>query len=282
MKGLKLMEGYIKISRAILNHPAVNKRNRTFCEASAWIWLLLEASFAERDFNIGDQKIRLNRGELCHSVSYMAEAWGWKQSRTRHYLDKLEKLNCISRGKSHGISDGKPIGKSADIPNTIKIVNYDEYQDMSGKSNGKSEGKSHGNKHNKIINKDIIYIDEFNKIWDKLTAKRGSKKVAYQKWSKIKTKVTPEKLIDSYNRIVKKASSIEFIPHFSTFLSQERWLDEDIIVKEKAITPEQFFRKRFPKIIPDGFIMVSHSWTEITFSNGKQQLTFDYRTGKQI
>jgi len=28
----------------------------------------------------------------------------WKQSRTRHYLDKLEKLNCISRGKSHGIS----------------------------------------------------------------------------------------------------------------------------------------------------------------------------------
>jgi hypothetical protein len=270
MKGLKLMEGYIKISRAILNHPALNKRDRTYCEVGAWLWILLEASFAERDFTIGTQTVRLRRGEFCHSVSYMAEAWGWSQPKTRHYLDKLVKFNSILFVK--------PEGKSADFPNIVKVLNYDDYQD----GIGKSDVKPHGNKHNKIINKDIIYIDEFNKIWEKLTAKRGSKKVAYQKWSKIKTKVTPEKLIDSYNRIVKKASSIEFIPHFSTFLSQERWLDEDVIVKEKAITPEQFFRKRFPKIIPDGFIMVSHSWTEITFSNGKQQLTFDYRTGKQI
>ena len=43
------MEGYIKISRAILNHPALNKRDRTYCEVGAWLWILLEASFAERD-----------------------------------------------------------------------------------------------------------------------------------------------------------------------------------------------------------------------------------------
>jgi hypothetical protein len=28
--------------------------------------------------------------------------------------------------------------------------------------------------------------------------------------------------------------------------------------------------------------MVAHSWKEITFSNGKQQITYDYKTGKQI
>ena len=76
------MEGYIKISRAILNHPALNKRERAYCEVGAWLWLLLEASFAERDFTIGTQTVRLRRGELCHSVSYMAEAWGWSQSKT--------------------------------------------------------------------------------------------------------------------------------------------------------------------------------------------------------
>ena len=264
------MDGFILISRKILSHPALIKRDRTYCEVGAWLWLLLEASFAERDFTIGTQTVRLKRGELCHSVSYMAEAWGWTQSRTRHYLDKLVKFNSISFGKSEG--------KSADFPNTIKIVNYDDYQYSIGKSNGEPRG----NKHNKIISKDIIYIDEFNRIWAKLRAKRGSKKVALQKYNKIKNKVDADTLIEKYNQLVSKASSPEFIPHFSTYLSQERWLDEDSIVKEKKITPEQFFRQRFPNKVPDGFIMTFHSWNEITFTNGKEQVSFNYMTGEKI
>ena len=264
------MEGYIKISRAILNHPALNKRERAYCEVGAWLWLLLEASFAERDFTIGTQTVRLRRGELCHSVSYMAEAWGWSQSKTRHYIDKLVKFNSILLVK--------PEGKSADFPNIVKILNYDDYQD----GIGKSDGKPHGNKHNKIINKDIIYIDEFNEIWGRLRAKRGSKKVALQKYNKIKGKVNKDTIVEKYNQIVKKASSFEFIPHFSTFLSQERWLDEDSIVAEKKITPEQFFRKKYPNTVPDGYVMTFHSWNEITFTNGKEQVTFNYMTGKKI
>ena len=269
MKGPKLMEGYIKISRAILNHPALNKRDRTYCEVGAWLWILLEASFAERDFTIGNQTVRLKRGEFCHSVSYMAEAWGWTQPKTRHYLDKLIKFDSILIVK--------PEGKSADFPNIVKVLNYDDYQDALIKS----DIKPHSNKHNKLNNK-IINIDEFNDLWSRLSAKRGSKKVAYQKWVKIKDKVSVDDLVNSYNRLAKKASSIEFIPHFSTYLSQERWLDEDTIVKEKAITPEQFFRKRFPNIVPDGFIMTFHSWNEITFTNGKEQVSFNYMTGEKI
>jgi hypothetical protein len=269
MRGLRHMEGYIKISRAILNHPALNKRDRTYCEVGAWLWILLEASFAERDFTIGTQTVRLQRGEFCHSISYMAEAWGWSHPKTRHYIDKLVKFNSILLVK--------PDGKSADFPNIVKVLNYDDYQDALSKS----DGKPHGNKHKQLNNK-IINIDEFNNLWRRLTAKRGSKKVAYQKWIKVKDKVSVNELVESYNCLVKKASSIEFIPHFSTFLSQERWLDEDKIVKEKAITPEQFFRKRFPNTVPDGYLMVAHSWKEITFSNGKQQITYDYKTGKQI
>ena len=263
------MEGYIKISRAILNHPALNKRDRTYCEVGAWLWILLEASFAERDFTIGTQTVRLQRGEFCHSVSYMAEAWGWSHPKTRHYLDKLVKFNSILFVK--------PDGKSADFPNIVKVLNYDDYQDALSKS----DGKPHGNKHKQLNNK-IINIDEFNDLWSRLTAKRGSKKVAYQKWIKIKEKVSVDDLVNSYNRLAKKATSIEFIPHFSTFLSQERWLDEDAIEKPKQVTPEEFFRKRFPNHIPKGFVMVAHSWKEITFSDGKQQLTFDYMSGKKI
>ena len=263
------MEGYIKISRAILNHPALNKRDRTYCEVGAWLWILLEASFAERDFTIGTQTVRLQRGEFCHSVSYMAEAWGWSQPKTRHYIDKLVKFNSILLVK--------PNGKSADFPNIVKVLNYDDYQDALSKS----DGKPYGNKHKQLNNK-IINIDEFNDLWSRLTAKRGSKKVAYQKWTKIKEKVSIDDLVNSYNRLAKKATSIEFIPHFSTFLSQERWLDEDSIVAEKKITPEQFFRKKYPNTVPDGYVMTFHSWNEITFTNGKEQVTFNYMTGKKI
>ena len=263
------MEGYIKISRAILNHPALNKRDRTYCEVGAWLWILLEASFAERDFTIGTQTVRLQRGEFCHSVSYMAEAWGWSQPKTRHYIDKLVKFNSILLVK--------PNGKSADFPNIVKVLNYDDYQDALSKS----DGKPYGNKHKQLNNK-IINIDEFNGLWSRLTAKRGSKKVAYQKWTKIKEKVSIDDLVNSYNRLAKKATSIEFIPHFSTFLSQERWLDEDSIVAEKKITPEQFFRKKYPNTVPDGYVMTFHSWNEITFTNGKEQVTFNYMTGKKI
>ncbi len=263
------MDGFILISRKILQSPALMKRDRSYCEVGAWLWLLLEASFTDRDFTIGTQTVRLKRGELCHSVSYMAEAWGWTQSKSRHYLDKLVKFNSISFGKSDG--------KSADFPNIIKIVNYDDYQYSIGKSNGEPRG----NKHNKIISKDIIYIDEFNRIWSKLRAKRGSKKVALQKYNKIKNKVDADTLIEKYNQLVSKASSPEFIPHFSTYLSQERWLDEDSIVKEKVLTPDQYFRQRFNNV-PKGFHMVGSSWNEIEYSNGKEKITFSLKDGEEV
>ena len=40
--------GYIKIDRSILYHPALQKKDRSFCEIGAWLWLLLEASFLDR------------------------------------------------------------------------------------------------------------------------------------------------------------------------------------------------------------------------------------------
>ena len=264
------MEGYIKISRAILNHPALNKRDRTYCEIGAWLWILLEASFAERDFTIGTQTVRLQRGEFCHSVSYMAEAWGWSHPKTRHYLDKLVKFDSILLLK--------PGGKSADFPNIVKVLNYDDYQDALSKS----DGKPHGNKHKQLNNK-IINIDEFNQLWSRLIAKRGSKKVAYQKWVKIKDKVTIDTLVSSYNLLAKKASSIEFIPHFSTFISQERWLDEDKVTKQKQMTHEDWFRARFPNVLGKDYKMLSYSYPEIVFINKNgSRLAFDMRTGTPL
>ena len=261
------MKGYIKIHMGLLLHPALQKKNKSLCEIGAFVWLLLEASFLPRKYRIQNAEIDLKRGQLCCSVSYMAQAWNWDKSKVQRYLARLKHFDTIT-------SD-TPNDTSADIPNIITICHYDDYQDMPNDT-------PNDNKQNKLIRINDKNVDDFIYIWSKLRAKRGSKKVALQKYNKIKHKVDKDTLVEKYNQIVKKASSFEFIPHFSTFLSQERWLDEDSIVAEKKITPEQFFRKKYPNTVPDGFVMTFHSWNEITFTNGKEQVTFNYMTGKKI
>ncbi len=261
------MQGYIKLSRAILYHPSLQKKDRSYCEIGAFIWLLLEASFKDRDFDIKGQTIRLKRGQLCCSISYMANNWNWKKAKAQRYLERLKKNGTIF--------SNTPTDTPADMPNIITICHYDEYQDTPNDT-------SSDNKQNKLIRINDKNVDDFIYIWSKLKAKRGSKKVALHKYNKIKHKVNKDILVEKYNEIVKKASSFEFIPHFSTFLSQERWLDEDTIVTEKKITPEQFFRKKYPNTVPDGYVMTFHSWNEITFTNGKEQVSFNYMTGQKI
>ena len=261
------MSGYIKVNRGLLSHRSLQKKDRSLCEIGAFLWLLLEASFKDRDFDIKWQKIQLKRGQLCCSISYMAKAFNWNRAKVQRFLDKL---------KDHGtILSNTPVDTPSDTPNIITICHYDDYQDMPNDT-------PNDNKQNKLIRINDKNVDDFIYIWSKLRAKRGSKKVALQKYNKIKHKVDKDTLVEKYNQIVKKASSFEFIPHFSTFLSQERWLDEDSIVAEKKITPEQFFRKKYPNTVPDGFVMTFHSWNEITFTNGKEQVTFNYMTGKKI
>ena len=63
------LTGYIKIERGpYFHHPSLNKSNRQFCEVTAFIWLLTEASFKDRIFRIYEQEIELKRGQLCCSL----------------------------------------------------------------------------------------------------------------------------------------------------------------------------------------------------------------------
>jgi len=78
---MTIKKGYIKINRAILHHPSLQKKDRSFCEIGAFIWLLLEASFASRKFRIKNTEIHLKRGQLCCSLTYMAQAFNWHKSK---------------------------------------------------------------------------------------------------------------------------------------------------------------------------------------------------------
>ena len=76
------------------------------------------------------------------------------------------------------------------------------------------------------------YDPVFEKLWNKLDRKKGSKFKAHDIWLKLWSKgvlketATPE-LIEAYNNQIKNIEDDTFIPHFTTWLNQRRWENED-------------------------------------------------------
>jgi len=118
----------------------------------------------------------------------------------------------------------------------------EEHQYLTDKYKKRSEaGKKGGLARSKIkapipipspipnINK---YDPVFEELWNKLDRKKGSKFKAHDIWLKLWSKGvlketdTPE-LIEAYNSQIKNIEDDTFIPHFTTWLNQRRWENEE-------------------------------------------------------
>lgn len=224
------MNGYIKIDRSILYHPALQKRGQEFCEKGAFMWLLLEASFVDRKYRIKDKTLFLKRGQLCCSLTYMAEAWGWDKSRVQRFLDKLKKFSTITTDT--------PNDTPADTPDVLTICNYDKYQDTPNDT-------PTDNKHNKRNNKGNNNIDEkaFEEWW------KAFKYVGKSKGDKQKARLFYVKNITNNDLLVKvlttyndysshQQSNNLGVPMVNTWLNQKRWENYDTSqAPEKDIFP---------------------------------------------
>lgn len=79
------------------------------------MWLISEAAWKDRTRRIGTRVVELKRGQLCASLRYMAERWGWHRSSVDRFLGKLCKWDMTETLCETGIT-------------VITICNYDEYQ----------------------------------------------------------------------------------------------------------------------------------------------------------
>ena len=68
-------------------------------------------------------------------------------------------------------------------------------------------------------------------IWESLKVRRGSKKLALEKFKKIQD-IDPEIIITKYNKLCDQANDDKYIPHFATWLNQERFNDEEFFSVE--------------------------------------------------
>jgi hypothetical protein len=153
--------GTFNVARAIWEHPVFAPS--PFSEREAFLWLVSEAAWKPRTARAGRVIVDLERGQLCASIRFMAEAWGWSKSRVERYLKRLENHAMIC-------------AKSGTGQMVLTIQNYNEYQhpwDSGGTQAGHKRDTS-GTNYKKEISKEGIDIEPKGSIAKKPRASRLS------------------------------------------------------------------------------------------------------------
>ena len=128
-----MKKGYIKLHRQITEHWLWNN-GEPFDKRSAWIDLLLMASWKSSVREFKGEIIEQRRGEVVTTIKALAARWGWSEGKVRRFLAALKTADmCTLRRRSHGM--------------VLTIENYAFFQDerrTDGSSHGSSDGSSNG------------------------------------------------------------------------------------------------------------------------------------------
>src|SRR5262249_8543251 len=111
--------GFVALVRGVLDHPKVGAR-KPYTYFEAWVWLLFEAAWKPRRIGVVNRHgvytaVNLERGQLSHSLRYLAKAWGWRSDkRVRTFLNRLK-------------MDGQIDAQTDAGQTVITICNYERY-----------------------------------------------------------------------------------------------------------------------------------------------------------
>lgn len=106
--------GVFAVDRGVFNHPLLST-GEPYSRREAWLWLLSEAAWKPRKVGRAGAVIELERGQLAHSIRFMADAWGWSKSSVERFLTRLKTETMIGTASGTGLL-------------VITICNYDAYQ----------------------------------------------------------------------------------------------------------------------------------------------------------
>ena len=134
--------GVFAVCRGVWKHEEF-ETDAPFSKREAWLWLVSEAAWKDRKKKIAGKSITIERGQLSHSIRFMAEAWNWSKSRAMRFVLDIEKSGMVSTESGTGQI-------------IITICKYNEYQkvalperDSSGTAAGQTRKQS---------NQSIIYF----------------------------------------------------------------------------------------------------------------------------
>lgn len=109
--------GVFAVSRGVFDHPLFASR-KPFTRLEAWIWLISEANWKPRPVLICGKITTLQRGQLSHSLRFLAKKWMWEKDAVARFLTCLKTETMIETQTATGQI-------------VLTICNYNEYQKVS-------------------------------------------------------------------------------------------------------------------------------------------------------
>lgn len=110
---MKDTKGWIALHRGLQQHWLW--ADKPFSKGQAWIDLLMLASHCDNKFLLGNELVEIESGSFITSELKLMERWGWGKTKTRAFLDLLQKDGMITK-------------KTDRKKTTITIENYSSYQ----------------------------------------------------------------------------------------------------------------------------------------------------------
>lgn len=172
---------FYKMERGWMDSPMF--AGEEYSPHTAWAWLIESAAWEDGYKNILGKRVFLKRGQLSHSIRFMAEKFQWSNNKVIRFLERLQEWSMIDTDSNTG-------------QNIITICNYSKYQDNKRKTNTASNteadtptntGSNTGtntkikNLRNKEVKeKNIIPKPEdiSESVWEDFKTHRAAKKAA--------------------------------------------------------------------------------------------------------
>lgn len=193
--------GVFAVDRGVFDHPLLST-GEPYSRREAWLWLVSEAAWKPRKVGRAGAVIELERGQLAHSVRFMAGAWGWSKSSVDRFLTRLKTGTMIGTATGTGMI-------------VITICNYDAYQrlglpdrDSNRDDDRDTSGTAAGQTRNiQSIKEDIlsdrqavfeevplpkkgrsrnVYTPEYEALWKAYPSTEGMSKMdGFKAWQKL-------------------------------------------------------------------------------------------------
>lgn len=90
-----LSKGYVLVPKHLLNYR-FNQKVESFSYLEAFLMLVANVNFEDRDVTIKGETFVCHRGESFLSVASWAKMFNWTTGKTRWFFDKMEKENLVS------------------------------------------------------------------------------------------------------------------------------------------------------------------------------------------
>lgn len=111
--------GYVKIFRCIEDN-FLWRTKEPYCKRAAWIDLIIQMNHTDNDFNLGNQRMTVRRGQRWTSVGNLATRWKWSERKVRSFISLLEREGMVYK-------------ESTNRGMMLTVLNYSKYQDFEGK-----------------------------------------------------------------------------------------------------------------------------------------------------